>query len=202
MEEPKTKKGSETKEKIYQAAIELLKEKSYRDLSIRDICKKAEVGIGTFYHYFNNKHELLNDYMSMESEHIEKAYLALKDLSNYEKMLYVLELQIDFLILKDKEFVSTALAFELTNDTLGFSIFNFSTGEILRDCIKDAYDKKEINTDFPLQTIANLFSAELLGTIIQWASVNNNINREKAQSDKEFLFGNLKCYIDMLFTCQ
>ncbi|MGB4439827.1 MAG: TetR/AcrR family transcriptional regulator [Sedimentibacter sp.] len=53
--EPKTKRGMETLEKISKAAEELFSEKGYYDTGIIDIVSKAGIAQGTFYIYFNDK---------------------------------------------------------------------------------------------------------------------------------------------------
>lgn len=52
------KRTAATRENLYQAIIELAKEKEYDKITIRDICAKAEVSIGSFYHHFHSKEEL------------------------------------------------------------------------------------------------------------------------------------------------
>ncbi len=53
--EPKTKRGLETLDKISKAAEELFSEKGYYDTGITDIAAKAGIAQGTFYIYFNDK---------------------------------------------------------------------------------------------------------------------------------------------------
>lgn len=53
--EPKTKRGLETLDKISKAAEELFSEKGYYDTGITDIVMKAGIAQGTFYIYFNDK---------------------------------------------------------------------------------------------------------------------------------------------------
>ena len=47
--------AEQTKDKLFYAADALLAEKDYEDITIRDIISKADVSIGTFYHYFKTK---------------------------------------------------------------------------------------------------------------------------------------------------
>jgi len=49
------KQAEETKAVILNAAKELLKEKSFTDISVADICQKAHTSVGNFYHHVTNK---------------------------------------------------------------------------------------------------------------------------------------------------
>src|SRR6056297_3484662 len=48
-----------TRKKIYDIGVELLSRKDFDDISISEICEKADVSIGTFYYYFNSKRGIL-----------------------------------------------------------------------------------------------------------------------------------------------
>ncbi len=55
---PKTKLGDNKIRKIAAATIALLKTKDYHNISIANICTQAEMAIGTFYIYFDDKRAL------------------------------------------------------------------------------------------------------------------------------------------------
>lgn len=50
----------EMKNRIYKAAAELLKNHDTSYLTVRHICKEADVSTGSFYHHFENKDDLLS----------------------------------------------------------------------------------------------------------------------------------------------
>jgi len=52
---------SKRKEKIINAAIEVVREKSVEEATVREIAEKAGVTTGSIYHYYKNKDELLYD---------------------------------------------------------------------------------------------------------------------------------------------
>ena len=54
------KQPIQQKENLVKAALHLLREKGFPDLTIRDLCQCAEVSIGTFYHYFSSKEDIIN----------------------------------------------------------------------------------------------------------------------------------------------
>ena len=56
-------KSRETKKKIFNAAKNILQEKGYEALSIKNICEEAGVSNGSFYHHFKTKDDLLSYYI-------------------------------------------------------------------------------------------------------------------------------------------
>lgn len=48
-------KRERTRQSLVQAARELIETRSHKHISIQDITDKADVGLGTFYNYFDNK---------------------------------------------------------------------------------------------------------------------------------------------------
>lgn len=58
--ENETRKMNNTRRKIYLAVQELLNDQR-GNISVQDICRKANIGVGTFYHYYSSKDEALLD---------------------------------------------------------------------------------------------------------------------------------------------
>lgn len=63
MGEIQEKKSRETKQKIFQAAKDILQRDGYEKLSIKNICSLAGVSNGSFYHHFKTKDDLLSYYI-------------------------------------------------------------------------------------------------------------------------------------------
>jgi TetR/AcrR family fatty acid metabolism transcriptional regulator len=51
-------KKNQKADRIVEAALEIFKEKSFRDATIAEIAERASVAIGTIYEYFNSKEDL------------------------------------------------------------------------------------------------------------------------------------------------
>ena len=64
---PKGNIPSDNKEKIIEAALELIKTEGASDLKVRTVCEHANVATGTFYHYFKNKDDLLMHFVRILS---------------------------------------------------------------------------------------------------------------------------------------
>ena len=76
-------KGMKRKQRIIDAAIEVIKEKSVEEATVREIAAKAGLTTGAIYHYYKNKDELFYDIMNNDIHFIyklsEKRNDALKD---------------------------------------------------------------------------------------------------------------------------
>lgn len=54
----KSKKSDVTRERIYHAAMDVMGERGYQGATIREICDRADVAVGSFYRYFPTKSDL------------------------------------------------------------------------------------------------------------------------------------------------
>lgn len=50
-----------TYENIYNAAMSLVEKEGFKNITVRKICEKAGVSIGSFYNYFSSKEDILNE---------------------------------------------------------------------------------------------------------------------------------------------
>ncbi len=57
----KYKKSALTRERIYKASMTLMYENGFQGTTIRAICDRAGVSVGTFYNYFRSKGDILHD---------------------------------------------------------------------------------------------------------------------------------------------
>lgn len=57
----RAKQAQKTKKHIYECGIELIRNYGYDNVTVEDIAKQANVSIGTFYHYFVSKSDLLDE---------------------------------------------------------------------------------------------------------------------------------------------
>ncbi|WP_431086665.1 TetR/AcrR family transcriptional regulator [Paenibacillus sp. 8b26] len=65
-------KALNTKKKLFQATLELMKNKGYDNFTIREVCKIAGTSTGSFYNYFDSKEQLLSFYYEMAGEDFEQ----------------------------------------------------------------------------------------------------------------------------------
>ncbi len=69
------RQAMETRERIFNAAVELINEKGFENVQIEDISNKAYVSMGLFYKYFSNKADIITEvFFSQISEQYQVIY--------------------------------------------------------------------------------------------------------------------------------
>jgi AcrR family transcriptional regulator len=69
----------ETKKKIYDAAVQVINEKGFGNVSIEDITTRANVAKGSFYTYFTSKEDLLFDTFRQSDAVYAQAFAQVQD---------------------------------------------------------------------------------------------------------------------------
>jgi AcrR family transcriptional regulator len=64
----------ESKNKIFNSAIELFNEFGFENVTIDNICKRAGVSIGLFYNYFDSKDQIIVEVFNTMDLDYERAY--------------------------------------------------------------------------------------------------------------------------------
>jgi len=52
----------QTKKKLFRSAAKLIDSHGYDNVTIEDICRKAGVSVGAFYHYYNSKSDIIVEF--------------------------------------------------------------------------------------------------------------------------------------------
>ncbi len=61
---PKAERGAtENKQRIVDAAVRLIRERGADCITVRNVCKEADIGTGTFYYHFQNKDDLMMSFL-------------------------------------------------------------------------------------------------------------------------------------------
>ena len=86
-----------TKQKLINAVIALAFEKGYDNVTVRDICKRAGVSNGAFYHHYATKDALSREaYLSLDLLVTDELLGKLEDMKPLAALQYILELQVRY----------------------------------------------------------------------------------------------------------
>jgi TetR/AcrR family transcriptional regulator, transcriptional repressor for nem operon len=185
---------SDAREKLIETATELIWRDSYNSVSVDDICKKAGVKKGSFYHYFPSKIDLVNATMSHCMEYMKHQYDDM--FSPTREPLERFDLMIDHVIENQKEIAAkyghvcgcpfvtlgSELAAQDENmaNTIG-SILDKKTN-YYKSALKDLQSEKRIDPETDLDEKAKEIFAFIVG----------QLTIARIRDDIDFLESNLK----------
>lgn len=66
------KQALRTKNRIFDVTIALMSEKGFANVNIEDICRAAEVSVGTFYNYYKTKNEVFYELYSRADQYFKE----------------------------------------------------------------------------------------------------------------------------------
>jgi AcrR family transcriptional regulator len=167
---PKTVKGMKAKEKILDVVLELFEENGYEKTTINDICERADISNGAFYHYFKSKQDILIEVLADETKDLLEHYNSLALESAVEKLYRFLGFQFKYFDRKGKEFVSRVFMIELETKGGFFHLNDFIMTKLIRQCIEEGQTRGEITDAYDSEFIANMLTSSILHSSFNWMS--------------------------------
>ncbi|ADO78167.1 TetR/AcrR family transcriptional regulator [Halanaerobium praevalens] len=173
------KQAEFTKNKIFETATDLIEKKGYNQVTIREICKKAGVAKGTFYHYFSAKEDLIIEtYKRIDQyydEIIEKGFSCDNTIQQIieivaHKAVYVQKCKID----KVKEVYKAQM--EVGNNF--FTSKDRSSYKILYNIIQKAQANNEFIKTKTAAEITTFIWIIVRGIIYDWCVNNGSYDLE------------------------
>jgi len=171
--------AAETRDKIYNTAYNLMKKKGFNKITIEDISKKAGVSIGTFYHHFKSKDDILY-------EVYQRADNYFKDVLNKMKSDNSLDQIVEY-------FQCYANYSEQTN--IGFTTHLYSIENkfflkkgrlmltILEDIIKRGQEKNEITKTKTPEEIVDILFLIARGVVFDWGLKDGKYKLENRMTE-------------------
>ncbi|OMD70034.1 TetR/AcrR family transcriptional regulator [Paenibacillus odorifer] len=177
-------KSQQVKENIHNAAIRMLKEYEYDYLTVRNVCKEANVSTGTFYHHFKNKDDLLTYYLAYGYEKYmdENEILFEDDVKKNIAQIYhiyisyCMEMGIEFL----SNYYSTKNKSLNTRDKHSpEEIHKVPFFEKSIIAIKHGQEQEFISPDVDIHEAANDICTLVKGLIFEWCLTDGSYDLQK-----------------------
>ena len=149
-----------TKKIIYEALIELMKEKPFEEIKVSNICSKALINRTTFYSHYEDKYELLVEFISKLKNEFTKELNKNKNIINPKE--YYIELVKLFMnhIEKNKE-IYTAIIIKNKNSIMMDILSNSANNEVTKRM-------EACNINVPSNIITKFYLGGITNIIIEW----------------------------------
>lgn len=172
-----------TKKVLFDTLFKLMKQKNFDKIKISDICDEALINRSTFYAHYEDKYELLDDFIE------DLKISLLKDLednrnnvSSKEYIMKLLSILMDHI--DEKRDIYSAI---LLNNRNGFLV-DFLIDVIERESSERLKNNNDIlNSQLPLDIIVKFYAGGLINICMSW------LTRKEKYSKEELL-----AYIDKL----
>lgn len=186
---PRQIKAEKTKQTIFGCAIRLFQQYGYHSVSVDDIVEASKTSVGTFYHYFKCKEELiimfLSTYTNKYYEDYERGKLVQeRDKPAMDRLYNFLLFSLDISDAGGEEFQRIAMAYLLRADSVQPAYDYMLSPErafarICKNLIAEGQEKGEIRRD---RSIDELFSTVALfsnGIDERWFMSRGSFNPRK-----------------------
>ncbi|MDP4172113.1 MAG: TetR/AcrR family transcriptional regulator [Bacillota bacterium] len=155
----------QTKSKIYETAIELMKAKDFQDITIEEICGNAGVSVGAFYHYFSSKNDFLIEMYSRADHYfLEEVNQKLNSAQPIEKIIEFFDVYAKY---NDMIGISTMKQLYHANNHL-FITKGRGMQNVLEDIIADGQQKGEILQEMSPEAITEYLFIAARGVTYDW----------------------------------
>ncbi len=165
-----SKKGSISKrKKIVDVVVTLMDEQGLKNVTIQDICEKANISVGTFYHYFNSKesipvemYKLLDQYLLDHKEkmlsHPTAKEVLLDFVSHYGMYVSKWGYYANYIIVRN----SVEGGSKKSNDEIR------KINELLMDLIQIGIQQKEFKINIGAEQLKTSILLLMRGVLLEW----------------------------------
>lgn len=164
-----------TQSNVFLVFLNLTKEKKFENITIEDICKKANVSVGTFYHYFSSKEDIykklfqqIEENLHVELENIAQHATAQRTILNFFQCIaeYTTKLELHINLLND----------------YNKRIFTYQPSLIyktLNDFVYKGQLEKELTNDMSVEEITTYLFIIARGLILDWCVADREYSLEQ-----------------------
>ncbi len=173
--------AEQTRDKLFYAADALLSEKNYEDITIRDIVARAEVSIGTFYHYFPTKLDVFYETFRVADHYFENVVAPqLTQSTAYEQIMMFFDQYAHYS--SDQTHPQLIyLLYNAKNPHFNRDSHHGMTGVLLQ-VIQKGIDSGEIQSEDSATQIAEFLMVTLRGLVYNWVTMNRSYDLPQAMN--------------------
>lgn len=161
--------SEQTRRNILEAAGTLTRELGFDKVSIRDICQKAGVTTGAFYHHFSSKEDLLNQGFASLDAYMERAMAPYAHCPPLERLERLLRLYAEFMEAQSWETVARYYGRRLADPAAASMAPDRFTLKTMLECLTDLAGDDILAAAYPPAWLADFLFRHFRGVVVDWA---------------------------------
>lgn len=162
------KKAIETKERIIESARELLLEKEYQKIGIRDICERANVSTGAFYHHFSSKDDIISYGFNLFNQELGGILTECEAKEPEEAVRYIISCRMNFIERYMKGLIKEILVLELSQGIKIPEDYNSLLHNALEYYLSQILKNQEYAGGKSTEEITDLLLRLVNGNVLDW----------------------------------
>lgn len=173
----RTLQAIKTKNIIYEAFLELVKEVGFEKLTIEKICKKAKVSVGTFYHHYKTKNDIMEEVFQRGDEHFKESITDnhIEGKTASEQILHFFELFARFHAHNGIDFIK---ALYNTRNKL-FISSDRMMATILQQIVARGIEKNQLSDKVSPKEITRMLFTVARGVVFEWCIKDGAFSLDK-----------------------
>ena len=178
-----------TRKLIYQTLLELMKEKTFEEIKVSDICSKAMINRSTFYAHYEDKYELLVDFLSNLKEEFarELSESCKENLSIREYYIRLISLFLDHIDSK-RDIYNSIMVNNRSSIMMDILL------SVVNDDILKRFKENDINLKVPTEVISKFYLGGVINIGMEWLSNSNKYTKEEILDYLELLIPDIDYY--------
>lgn len=162
-----------TKNILYSTLLELMKEKQFEEIKVSDICSHALINRSTFYSHYNDKYELLEEYINTLKDSLIEELSKNKNINN-TKQYYIELIKLFFNHIEEKRNIYISAMINNRNSITMDIIYDVLNHEVT----KRLNDIEFKNKTIPVEIISKFYLGAVFNVGIEWLKNENKYSKE------------------------
>ncbi|MDQ1404705.1 MAG: hypothetical protein QOG55_334 [Acidobacteriaceae bacterium] len=166
------RRSSETRERLFRAALDLFAQHGFADTTVEDITNAADVGKGTFFNYFPSKEHILLAFAEMQLSKLESIVENLRNTNeSVPQFLRTLAVRMTEEPGRNPSLMRALLLANLSSTPVrdGMRINQTRGHQLLTEFVEIGQRRGELRKDLPAADIAHVFRQTVFGTLLIWS---------------------------------
>ncbi|MEG2455756.1 MAG: TetR/AcrR family transcriptional regulator [Oscillospiraceae bacterium] len=158
----------QTEQDILQAALELMRERGFDGVSVRDVCTAAGITTGAFYHHFLSKEDLLSKGFTPMDAYVKQALDAAKTADPLQRLQLILAAYASFIQEESGELTGRYYERRLGNPQSHSIDNNRFIRSSMLDCFQQAKNEGLLTIEQTPGWLADFCYRHFRGVVIDW----------------------------------
>lgn len=161
-------KAKDTRRAIMEAAAQLIRQDGFDRMTVRDICAKAGVTTGAFYHHFKGKDDLLNQGFASLDNYLESALAPYDDAPPMERLEALLKFYTQYMEELGWETMALYYTRRLADPTASSMAPRRYTLRTMEACLTELSRGQVLTPRYAPEWVADFFFRHFRGVVIDW----------------------------------